>query len=123
MKHRTSSRAWWTNGRLAAALALLSGLIALGLWAIILPLFAMGSVDAGALYTALLVLAFFGWPAAALLAVTAARTLMHQPRRAAVLLLPVAVSLIFPFYVPALVPLAGAALAFFGRPAVAAPDA
>lgn len=116
MKHRASGRAWWAADRLAAGLAFLGGLIALGLWLIVLPLFAMGSVDAGALYTALLVLAFFGWPAAALLAVTAARTVTRQPRRAAVLLLPVAVSLIFPFYLPALVPLAAAALAFPRQP-------
>ncbi len=109
--------------KLAAALALLSGLIALGLWVVVLPLFAMGSVNEDPMYRAVLILAFFGWPASALLAAAAAPTVMHQPRRASVLLLPVAVSLIFPFYLPALVPLAGAALAFFGKPARAASDA
>ena len=83
----------------------------------------MGAVNHGALYTALLVLAFFGWPTAVLMAILAARTVTHRPRRAAALLLPMAVSLLFPFVLPALVPLSGAALALFGRGAEAGHDA
>lgn len=97
--------------KLSAALAAATAVIAVGQWLVLLPLFAMGAVNEGRVYDILLVLAFFGWPAAAVLAALAAGTAQRQPRRAAVLLLPSIPALLFPFFIAALVPIAGVALA------------
>ena len=97
--------------RLTAGLAIVTAVIAIGQWLVLLPLFAMGSVNEGRLYDALLFLAFVGWPAAAFSAAAAARLTGREPRRAAVLLFVSAIPLVFPLYLPAAVPLTGAALA------------
>jgi hypothetical protein len=103
--------AWLVNGRLSAVLATLTAIAAFGLWLIVLPLFAMGSVNEGPLNRILLALAFFGWPLAGALAIVAARTVRARPRKATLLLVFPAVALAFPFFLLPLLPVAAALLA------------
>ncbi len=107
---------WLASGRLTVVLAWLTAVAALGLWLIVLPLFAMGAVDAGPVYRVMLVLAFFGWPVAGVLAIVAARTVHRRPRKAAALLLVAAAALAFPFFLLPVLPLTAAILAFRLKP-------
>jgi len=104
--------------RLSAVLATLTAIAAFGLWLVVLPLFAMGSVNEGPVYRILLGLAFFCWPLAGALAIVAARTVGARPRRAALLLVFPAVALVFPFFLLPVLPVAGAVLAARVKPAV-----
>lgn len=69
---------WLLSGKPASILAVLSALIAVGQWLILLVVAAM-TVDAGELTRALLLLAFFAWPVAAVTAVAAAVLVRRRP--------------------------------------------
>jgi len=97
--------------RAAVALAWLSTLLIAGEWLVVLPLFAMGAVDAGRLYRVFLLAAFFGWPVAAGAAAIAATSMHRNGRRSAALFIPAVAALAYPLPFLAPVPLAAAILA------------
>ena len=116
---RFESRA--IGGQSASTLATLSAAIAMVQWVFLL-LFATAMVDEDSATENLEALAFFGWPAAAALAIAANNLVRRRPVIAAVLLLIVAAALAYPAVIGGLVALGAAILAYASRHSVAEPE-
>ena len=116
---RFESRA--IGGQSASTLATLSAAIAMVQWVFLL-LFATAMVDEDSATENLEALAFFGWPAAAALALAANNLVRHRPMVAAGLLLVVAAALAYPAVIGGLVALAGAVSAYLARKSAPEPE-
>ncbi len=118
------------SARIARVLAVVAGVIAIGEWIVFLPLYAMGTVNDGRLFHALVLLAFFALPIAAACAFAGASAVKQRSRLAAwILALGAALqalvegSLAFPLFIGAAPAVSAAALAFRSRRDMATPVA